>query len=84
MPSDHIVRSFDEELTALHQAIIDIGELSHSQLSAAVEALASHDTARAAAVVKGDSEVDQLERDTTHRFWVLAGPVGPKSVKLTD
>jgi phosphate transport system protein len=67
MPSDHIVRSFDEELTALHQAIIDIGELSHSQLKAAVEALASHDTARAAAVVKGDSEVDQLERELDAR-----------------
>src|SRR5436190_2480062 len=67
MPSDHIVRSFDEELNALHQAVIGMGERSLDQLRAAVAAFASHDGTRAAQVVKGDVEVDAMEQELDAR-----------------
>ena len=63
MPSDHIVRSFDEELNALHAAVIELGERSLAQLREALAAFSAHDAEHAAEVVKRDAEIDALERD---------------------
>jgi phosphate transport system protein len=63
MPSDHIVRSFDEELNALHQAVIDMGDRSLAQLQEALAAFSAHDAEHAAEVVKRDAEIDAMERD---------------------
>ena len=61
--TDHIVKSFDDELTQLNRAITHMGELSQTQLSGAIDALLLRDTTVAAHVVKGDFEVDELERE---------------------
>src|SRR5579859_1986108 len=65
--SDHIVRSFDEELTQLNSAIAHMGELSQKQLAGALDSLLLRDTTVAAHVVKGDLEVDELERELDAR-----------------
>ena len=65
--SDHILKSFDEELTLLNRTITRMGELSQSQLAGALDALLLRDTTVAAHVVKGDLEVDGLERELDAR-----------------
>jgi phosphate transport system protein len=64
---DHILKSFDDELTLLNNAIARMGELSQTQLAGAIDALLLRDTTVAAHVVKGDFEVDELERELDAR-----------------
>ena len=63
MPAEHIIKSYDEELSRLDAAITRMGGLAESQLAAAIDAVVKRDSALAAAIVEGDAEVDQLERD---------------------
>jgi len=71
--SDHIVKSFDDELTQLNIAIARMGELSQTQLAGAIDAMLVRDTAVAARVVREDFEVDELEREVdTRAIRVLA------------
>ncbi len=63
MASDHIIKSYDEELGRLNSAITQMGGLAESQLRAAIEAVVKRDSDLAAAVVEGDAQVDQLERE---------------------
>ena len=65
--SDHIVKSFDDELTTLNDAVARMGQLSQTQLAGAIDSLLLRDTTVAAHVVKSDFEVDELER-----FWDAA------------
>ncbi len=63
MPAEHIVKSYDEELTRLSNMIVEMGGLSEAQLSAAIDAVAKRDSALAASVVEGDVQVDELQRE---------------------
>jgi phosphate transport system protein len=63
MASEHIIKSYDEELGRLNKMIVEMGGLAESQLAAAIDAVIKRDSALAAQVVAGDSAVDQLERD---------------------
>ena len=67
MASDHILKSFDEELNGLTAAIAEMGARSQAQLDAAIAALLSRDPIAAAEVVRGDLAVDELERDVDAR-----------------
>ncbi|HVC54047.1 MAG TPA: phosphate signaling complex protein PhoU [Stellaceae bacterium] len=63
MAAEHIVKSYDEELTRLNNMIVEMGGLAESQLAAAVDAVNRRDSALASRVVEGDAEVDALERE---------------------
>jgi phosphate transport system protein len=63
MPSEHIIKRYDEELARLNRTITLMGGLAESQLAAAIEAVVQRDSALAAKVVEGDSRVDRLERE---------------------
>ncbi|HVH79858.1 MAG TPA: PhoU domain-containing protein, partial [Stellaceae bacterium] len=63
MPAEHIVKSYDEELTRLSNMIVEMGGLAESQLAASIEAVAKRDSALAAQVIEGDTQVDELERE---------------------
>ncbi|MGH7045449.1 MAG: phosphate signaling complex protein PhoU [Stellaceae bacterium] len=63
MSSEHIIKSYDEELRRLSNTITEMGGLAESQLAAAIEAVVTRDSALAASVVEGDAQVDQLQRD---------------------
>jgi phosphate transport system protein len=63
MASEHIIKSYDEELRRLNNAITQMGGLAESQLAAAIEAVDKRDSELAASVVEGDAAVDQLEHD---------------------
>jgi phosphate transport system protein len=63
MISEHIIKSYDEELRRLNNTIIQMGGLAEGQLAAAIEAVMKRDSALAAHVVEGDAQVDRLEQD---------------------
>ena len=63
MPTEHIVKSYDEELDRLNKMIVEMGGLAESQFAAGIEAVAKRDSELATRVIEGDIKVDQLERD---------------------
>src|ERR1700743_2003343 len=63
MADQHIVKSFDEELTQLNDAIGRMGQLSQTQLAGAIDSLLLRDTTVAAHVGKSDLEVAELDVD---------------------
>jgi len=76
--SEHIVKSYDEELHRLSNTIVEMGGLAESQLASAIEAVEERDSELAARVVEGDTKVDQLERDIDNlglRLLALRQPV---------
>ncbi|MBV9824076.1 MAG: phosphate signaling complex protein PhoU [Alphaproteobacteria bacterium] len=63
MASEHIIKSYDDELQRLRKTIVEMGGRAESQLAAAIEAVVRRDSDLAAQVIEGDQAVDQLERD---------------------
>jgi phosphate transport system protein len=63
MSSDHIIKSYDDELTKLQNSLIAMGGLAEAQLAAAIQAVVKRDSELAAEVVEGDVRVDQLEKE---------------------
>ncbi len=63
MVSEHIIKSYDQELQRLDNTIAEMGGMAESQLAAAIEAVAKRDSELAARVVKSDARVDELERE---------------------
>ncbi len=63
MVSEHIIKSYDQELQRLDNIIAEMGGMAESQLAAAIEAVAKRDSELAARVVKSDARVDELERE---------------------
>jgi phosphate transport system protein len=63
---EHIVRSFDEELTRLTCEIQRMGEMALTQLSAAIDALMERDSDAALRVAQSDYAIDTLEHEISH------------------
>jgi phosphate transport system protein len=63
MVSEHIIKSYDQELHRLDNIITEMGGLAESQLSSALEAVAKRDSDLAAQVIESDTAVDELERE---------------------
>ena len=63
MASEHIVKSYDDELRRLSNTITEMGGLAESQLAAAIDAVVKRDSEIAGNVVEGDAKVDQLQQD---------------------
>jgi phosphate transport system protein len=63
MSSEHIIKSYDEELRRLENTITEMGGLAESQLATAIEAVAQRDSELAASVVETDAKVDQLQHE---------------------
>ena len=59
--SDHIVKSYDEDLSQLKTILAQMGGLVEHQLDDAIDALTRRDTALADRVIQNDERVDVLE-----------------------
>lgn len=64
--SEHIVKSYDEELHRLTGEIQRMGELALAQLDAAIDAVLERDSDSARRVVQTDSTIDTLEHEVSH------------------
>lgn len=63
MASEHIVTSFDQELSELKNKVSEMGGLAEAQLVNALEAMQRRDTDLAARTVESDRRVDEMERE---------------------
>ena len=63
---EHIVKSFDEELKRLRQAIAQMGGLVEAQLQKAVDALVRRDSMAATQVIADDKKIDELEEQVSN------------------
>ena len=63
MPTEHIVRSYDEDLRKLRDMIARMGGLVERQVADATRALVRRDSDLAGEVVQRDVQIDQLERE---------------------
>jgi phosphate transport system protein len=64
--SDHIVKSYDDELKRLTGEIQRMGEIALAQLDAAIDAVMERDSETAMKVVQGDGSIDALEHEVSH------------------
>ena len=63
MASEHIVKSYDNELNRLNRTIVEMGGLAESQLAAAIHAFSVQDDVLSASVIEEDDKVDELNFD---------------------
>jgi phosphate transport system protein len=63
--SEHIVKSYDDELHRLKRMIAQMGGLAENQLERGVDALVRRDNALAEQVVRSDSRIDELDHDVS-------------------
>jgi phosphate transport system protein len=63
MSSEHIVRSFAQELQRLANLVTQMGGVAEAQVTAAVKAVGRRDVALAEQVVQGDAQLDHYERE---------------------
>ena len=67
MPTEHIVKSFDEELSVLDNVIARMGGLAEAQFASAITALARRDSELASSVIAADAKVDGLQNEIDQR-----------------
>ena len=68
MPTDHIVKSFDNELQQLDNCIAQMGGLAEAQLADAMGALVKRDTELAERIAAKDERIDALEHEVHERI----------------
>ncbi|MBC7952787.1 MAG: phosphate signaling complex protein PhoU [Rhodospirillaceae bacterium] len=76
--ANHIVKSYDDELKKLHDALARMSGLVEVQLRSAMEALDQRDSDLASRVMNDDGEVDECEHfvnEQTVRLLALRSPV---------
>lgn len=74
----HIVKSYDDELKRLHDALARMAGLAEAQLAASIEALDKRDSDIATRVMNDDPKVDDCEHfinEQTVRLLALRAPV---------
>lgn len=79
---DHIVKSFDEELQRLKQAVAQMGGLVEAQLQNAVDALVKRDQEAATKVIQEDKKIDELEQQVGNLVIRLLALRQPMAVDL--
>lgn len=78
MSKEHIVSSFDAELSRLDNMIAEMGGLAESQLSRSIEALSKRDVEAAELIIPADKRIDELESEIyefTVKFIALRQPM---------
>ena len=63
MVKQHIVKSFDQELTILNEKLMEMGRSAEIQLTSAVEALTHRNVELAKAVIQSDQRENELQRE---------------------
>jgi len=82
MVSEHIVKSYDEELRRLENTITQMGGLAETQLATAIDAVMKRDSRLATEVVEADARVDQLEAEVEQLAVRLLALRQPMAVDL--
>ena len=81
---DHIVKSFDDELKHLREAIVRMGGLAEAQLASAIEALIKRDVELADRVMESDQAIDELELEVNSSATRLLALRQPMAIDLRE
>jgi phosphate transport system protein len=79
---DQDTRHFAQELDALKQRLLAMGDLATQRVKAAMQALVTGDEASVAAVITGDGPVNQLHMEIDDRAFKLFALQQPMAVDL--
>ncbi len=82
--TDHIVKSFSEQLEGLSTMVAQMGGLAENQLASAIEAIARRDSGAAERAVAGDIRTDELQQEIEDRALKLLALRQPMAVDLRD
>ena len=80
--SEHIVKSFTEQLEALANAVAQMGGLAEAQFANAIEAIAKRDTKLAEAAIGTDERVDRIQQTVEDQALKLLALRQPMAVDL--
>lgn len=80
--NEHIVRSYEEELSLLNNKIAKMGGLAEKVLGQSFEALDRRDPDLAATTINEDEEIDQLQRDIEEQAVVMIARRQPMAYDL--
>ena len=82
MSSKHIVRSYDEELALLKASVLEMGRLSHRQLSRALETVLSRDSSAAEAIMADDAPINTLQKAIDQLTLIMLAKRQPMALDL--
>ncbi len=82
--SEHIVKSFDEQLEALSILVSQMGGLAEAQFADAIEAIVRRDSEAAERAVAGDARIDDIQRGIEDRALKLLALRQPMARDLRD
>ncbi len=80
--TEHIVKSFSEQLEALSNVVAQMGGLTEAQLANAVEAISKRDTRLATDAVSSDARIDHLQQTVEDLSLKLLALRQPMAVDL--
>ena len=80
--NEHIVRSYEEELSLLNNKIAKMGGLTEKVLGQSFEALDRRDPDLAASTISMDDEIDQLQREIEEQTVVMIARRQPMAYDL--
>jgi phosphate transport system protein len=82
--SEHIVKSFSEQLEMLANAVAQMGGLAEAQFANAIEAVAKRDTKLAEAAIGSDERVDRIQQTVEDQALKLLALRQPMAVDLRN
>jgi phosphate transport system protein len=82
MATEHIVKSYDQEITLLTRRVLEMGGLVEQQIASAIDALVKRDVAAAAEVVGLDDQLDRMEEEIDQHAIRLLATRQPMAVDL--
>ena len=82
MPSLHIMKAFEQELTELDSSIARMGGLAEDLLAKAFEALVRRDPELAKLAIASDKAIDRINREIEERTILLIAKRQPMAVDL--
>src|SRR5579864_6767420 len=82
--SEHIVKSFTEQLEMLANAVAQMGGLAEAQFANAIEAIAKRDAKLAEAAIGSDERVDHIQQTVEDQALKVLALRQPMAVDLRD
>jgi phosphate transport system protein len=81
---DHIVKAYDQDISALKTMLAEMGGMAEEQLDNAISALSKRDTVLADAVILQDEKIDKLERQVEERAILTIAKRQPMALDLRE
>jgi phosphate transport system protein len=82
MATNHIVKSYDQEITLLSRKVLEMGGLVEHQIASAINVLVKRDVEKAAKVVEADDQIDRMEEEIDQHAIRLLATRQPMAIDL--